>query len=144
MEAETVEQAKLDPPDTLPPASNPLPTEAVASIWDDPVAVDCAERAAPPFWSSRFSRNDLTPSKGDDLLVAVSACENAIKKFPGSAELNFLLGFSYSTMGRTDDAVEHLEFSAESGYISAQTLLGMLYLSANDVTTDNEKRGMIT
>ena len=93
-----------------------------------------AEEEAPITDCDRYAEVDLDdqtkpgiPFEKIDPKIAISACEEAVQTYPGSARLAFELGRSYSKSGDFAAALVQFRQGAEQGYPPALNSIGAMY-----------------
>jgi TPR repeat protein len=67
--------------------------------------------------------DDVDPRK------SIPACEEALKRFPGSARLHNNIARAYEKAERLQEALAHYEIAADMGYAPAINSLGIAYLA---------------
>ncbi len=74
-----------------------------------------------------------------DPKIAVPACEEAVRRYPGSTRLIFELGRSYSKSGNFAAALGQFQKAAEAGYPPALNALGVMYADGSGVPKDERE-----
>jgi TPR repeat protein len=76
-----------------------------------------------------------------DAVVAISACEDAVRKHPNNARLIFQLGRSYDKGNNLGVALSQYRRAADLGHAVAKFNIGNMYASGRGVPKDNAKAG---
>ncbi len=74
-----------------------------------------------------------------DLVVAVPACEDATRQFPGSMRLAYQLGRAYERANKLAAAAEQYRKAADQNYAAAQLALAELYATGQGFARDDQQ-----
>jgi TPR repeat protein len=104
-----------------------------------------AEQEAPATGCDRYAASDFGQIKSGisfekiDPIVAIPACEEAVRTYPGSTRLVFQLGRSYLKSGDFDAALGRFRQASEEGYPPALNAIGTMYSDGSGVPKDESK-----
>ena len=100
----------------------------------DAPATDCDTYAASPLDPER--KADGVPVEKLNPIIAIPACENAVRQYPNSRRLIYQLGRAYAQNNDFSSALFQYRKAAEEGYASAENNLGVMYANGQGVPQD--------
>jgi TPR repeat protein len=117
---------------TVAAVTQPLLT--THAFGQEVLTTDCDRYAASEVDPQRKAPG--VPFKKLDALLAVPACESAVRQYPDSIRLNYQLGRAYKKAGNFQAAMQQYRKAAEQGSALAQTDLGNLHFQGQGVPKD--------
>jgi TPR repeat protein len=104
---------------------------------------------APVTDCDRYAASDIDPQRKAEGLpfdkinpvLAVPACEDAVRQFPNSMRLLFQLGRAYENANNFTAAIVQFRKAAEQHYALAQYDLGVMYANSVGVLRDDQEAG---
>src|SRR5208282_2857795 len=111
-----------------------LTVSTIAFAQEPPVS-DC----------DKYAASDIDPQRRGlpfdkiNPVLAVPACEDAVRQFPNSMRLRFQLGRAYENANNFTAAIVQFRKAAEQNYALAQYDLGLMYANSVGVPRDDQQ-----
>jgi uncharacterized protein len=120
-----------------PIALSALLTPAANSQANDAPATNCDAYAASDLDPQRKANG--VPFDKINTVLAVPACESAVRKYPNTVRLIYQLGRSYAKKNDFKSAFVQYQKAADQGYVLAEYNLGVLYEKGWGVAKDDAR-----